>query len=52
MLQVGKSRAQFPIRSFGPTQSRTETSATNLPVGKGRPACKADNFPDICEPIV
>jgi hypothetical protein len=32
------------------TQPLTEMSARNLPGGKGRPACKADNLTAICEP--
>jgi hypothetical protein len=34
------------------TQSLTETSTRNLAGGKGRPARKADNLAEICEPIV
>jgi hypothetical protein len=34
------------------TQPLTEMSTRNLPGGKGRPACKADNLTTICEPIV
>jgi hypothetical protein len=34
------------------TQPLTEMSTTNLPGGKGRPACKANNLTAICEPIV
>jgi hypothetical protein len=30
----------------------TEMSTRNLPEGKGRPACKADNLTAICELIV
>jgi hypothetical protein len=33
-------------------QPLTEMSARNLPGGKGRPARKADNLTDICEPTV
>jgi hypothetical protein len=35
----------------GSTRSLAEISIRNLPVGKGRPARKADNFTAICEPI-
>jgi hypothetical protein len=34
------------------TQFLTEMSTRNLPRGKGRPAHKADNLTDICEPMV
>jgi hypothetical protein len=34
------------------TQSLTEISTGNLPGGKGRPACEADNLNAICELIV
>jgi hypothetical protein len=34
------------------TQPLTEMSTRSLPVGKGRPARKADNLTEICEPIV
>jgi hypothetical protein len=30
----------------------TEMSTRNLPGGKGRPACKAENLTAICEPTV
>jgi hypothetical protein len=30
----------------------TETSTRNIPGGKARPACKADNLTAIYEPIV
>jgi hypothetical protein len=36
----------------GPTQPPTEMRIKNLLEGKGRPALKADNLIDICEPIV
>jgi hypothetical protein len=36
---------------LGTTQPLTEMSTRNLPGGKGRPACKADNLSAICEPI-
>jgi hypothetical protein len=38
--------------ALGSTQPLTEMSARNLPVGKGRPALKADNLTAICESIV
>jgi hypothetical protein len=34
--------------ALGLTQPLTKMSTTNLPGGKGRPACKADNFTAIC----
>jgi hypothetical protein len=34
------------------TQSLTEISTKNLPVGKGRPENEADNLTTTCEPIV
>jgi hypothetical protein len=34
------------------TQPLTEMSTRNLPGGKGRPACKAENLTAMCEPIV
>jgi hypothetical protein len=37
--------------ALGSTQPLTEMSTRNLPVGKGRPARKAD-LTAICEPIV
>jgi hypothetical protein len=37
---------------LGSTQPLTEMSTMNIPGGKGRPARKADNLTDICEPIV
>jgi hypothetical protein len=37
---------------LGPTQSLTEMSTRNLPVGKGRPERKADNLTVIYEPTV
>jgi hypothetical protein len=67
MLQAGRSRVRFPLRSLDifnlpnpssrtmalvSTQSLTEMSTRNLPEGKGRPALKADNLTAICEPIV
>jgi hypothetical protein len=65
MIQVGRSRVQFPMRSLdfsnsptpssrtmalGSTQPLTEMSTGNLPGGKGRPALKAD-LTAICEQI-
>jgi hypothetical protein len=38
--------------ALGFTQLQTEMSTRNLPGGKWRPACKADNFTATCEPIV
>jgi hypothetical protein len=38
--------------ALGSTQPLTEMSTRNLPGGKGRPACRADNLTAICEPIV
>jgi hypothetical protein len=38
--------------ALGSTQPLTEMSTRDLPGGKGRPACKADNLTAICEPIV
>jgi hypothetical protein len=37
---------------LGLTQPLTEMSTSNLPGGKGRPARKADNLTEICEPTV
>jgi hypothetical protein len=37
---------------LGSTQPLTEMSTKNLSGGKGRPACKADNFTAICKPVV
>jgi hypothetical protein len=34
------------------TQPPTEMSTRNIPGGKVRPACKADNLTAICEQIV
>jgi hypothetical protein len=34
------------------TQPLTEMSTRNLPVGKGRPAPKADNLTAACELII
>jgi hypothetical protein len=67
MLQVGRSRIQFPMTSLdfsigpnpssrtmalGSNQRLTEMSDRNLSAGKGWPARKADNLTAICEPIV
>jgi hypothetical protein len=38
--------------ALGSTQPLTEMSTRNIPGGEGQPACKADNFTAICEPIV
>jgi hypothetical protein len=66
MLQAGRPRVRFPMRSLGffnwpnpssntmvlgSTQPLTEMSTRNLPGGKGRPAREADLIA-ICEPIV
>jgi hypothetical protein len=40
------------IMVLGSTQPLTEMSTRNIPMGKGRPACKADNLTTMCEPIV
>jgi hypothetical protein len=66
MLQVGRSRVPYPMRSLyfsidlilpaalslGSSQRLTEMSIRNLPGGEGRLAYKADNFTAICEQIV
>jgi hypothetical protein len=67
MLEAGKSRVRFPVRSFdffnlpnpssctialGSTQPLTEISTRNLPGGKARPEGKGDNLTAIGEPIV
>jgi hypothetical protein len=36
----------------GSTQPLTEMSTRNLPEGKKRPACRADNLVALCEPNV
>jgi hypothetical protein len=38
--------------ALGSTEPLTEIGTSNLPVGKGRPARKGDNFTAISEPIV
>jgi hypothetical protein len=38
--------------ALGSTQPLTEMSTRNLPGGKGRLTCKADNLIAIYEPIV
>jgi hypothetical protein len=38
--------------ALGTTQSQIEMSARNLPAGKGRSECKADNLAAICDPTV
>jgi hypothetical protein len=66
MLQAGRSRVRFPMRSLdfsldilpaslwpvGSTQPLTEMSTRNLSGGKRRPALEADNLSAICELIV
>jgi hypothetical protein len=66
MVQAGRSRVRDPMMciisiylilpaalwSWGSTQPLTEMSTRNLPVGKGRPARKADKVSAICEPNV
>jgi hypothetical protein len=57
MLQAGRSLVRVPNPSshamaLGPTQPLTEMSARNLPVGRKRPAHRADNLAAICEPNV
>jgi hypothetical protein len=65
MLQAGRSRVRFPMRSLfispNPssrtmalcsTQPLTKITTRNLPGGKEQPALKADNNTVICEPIV
>jgi hypothetical protein len=38
--------------AMGSTQPLTKMNIKNLPGGKVRPACKADNLTAICDPIV
>jgi hypothetical protein len=67
LLLTGRYRVQFPMRSLdfsnwnnpssltmalGSIQPLTEMSTGNLPGGKGRPTCKAENLTAVCEPIV
>jgi hypothetical protein len=67
MLQAGRSRGSIPdevngffnwpnpssrIMALGSTQPLTEMSTRNLPAGKGRPVCGADNLTATCESIV
>jgi hypothetical protein len=64
MLQAGRSRVRFPMRSLdfsidvillaalGSTQPITEMGTRNLPGGKGQPARKDDNLIAICGLIV
>jgi hypothetical protein len=66
MLQTGRSRDRIPdevdffnlpnpssrTMALRSTQPLTEMSTRNIPGGEGRPARKADNLTDICEPIV
>jgi hypothetical protein len=66
MLQAGRSRfdsrwghwiysgpnTSSRTMALGSTQPVTGMSTRNLPGGKERPALKADNLADICEPIV
>jgi hypothetical protein len=40
------------IMAMGSTRPLTDISTRNLPGGKGRPKCKADNLTAICEPNV
>jgi hypothetical protein len=66
MLQAGRSRVRFPIKSvdlfnlpnlssltmaLGSTQPLTEMSTRNLPGGNGGLARKVD-LTAVCEPIV
>jgi hypothetical protein len=67
MLQTGRSRVRFPMRSLDsfnlPYPSRRTMALVSteplvlvvtrsLSGGKGRPARKADNLTAICEPTV
>jgi hypothetical protein len=66
LLQAGRSRVRFPVRSLfvinflnpssrtmalGSTQPLTEMSTRNPLRGTGQPARKVDNLTAICEPI-
>jgi hypothetical protein len=66
MLQAGRSPVQVPdevnffnlpnpcsrTMALGSTQPLTKMSTRNLPAGKKRPACRADNLAAICEPNI
>jgi hypothetical protein len=64
MVQAGRSRVQFPMRSLNfsidlvlpasleSTQPLTEMSTRNLRGSKGWPAYKADNLTAISDPTV
>jgi hypothetical protein len=66
MLQAGRSPVQVPDEvdlftlpssssrtvALGSTQPLTEMITRNLPVGKKRPASRADNLAATCEPNV
>jgi hypothetical protein len=66
MLQAGRSQFRFKVSldfstdlilpaalwPYGRLILLTEMSTRNLPGGKGRPVCKADNLTAICEPLV
>jgi hypothetical protein len=66
MLEAGKSPVRVPDEAdffsfpnpssrtmvLGSTQCLTEMSTRNLPGGKKRPACRADNLAAIYEPNV
>jgi hypothetical protein len=64
MLQTGRSRFRFPMRSLdchnpssrtmalGSTQPLTEMSIRNLPAGEGRPEREAEGLIAICRLIV
>jgi hypothetical protein len=66
VLQAGTSLVQVPdeveffnlpnpssrTMALGSTQPLTEMSSENLPGGKKRLACEADNLATICEPNV
>jgi hypothetical protein len=67
MLKAGRPRDRVPMRwifffswpipssrtmALGSTQPLAEMSNMNVPGGKWRPACTADNLTAICEPTV
>jgi hypothetical protein len=66
MLQAGRSPVRVPyevdffnlpstssrILALGSTQPLTKMSTRRFPVGKKRPACRADNLAAICVPNV